>query len=497
MQNHEDVLALARAVVKHGGKALLVNEDNSPGGWVSIEEAVRSGKAFAVEPKPGLIAFDLDSPELVAKGVMIKEWAEKYLEAQTVLVASGRIGHRHLWVRLPAGITEEEFKDLLHQNYEFPKHNFRHSQATRPPLSPHREGLSVSLEDPTSVAEALNRLGPTDGPGKAHLPKQLKGKWARLLRDGDTANEYDGRHNVEAAIASAAYLAGLSKEWFIGEMMNSQNQGAAKTQEIVAKQGQAAGIEYSGRTYDNAVEWVTANNVTLGFDHEVFREKLGNYRRVAEQANFQRATDRDVLLALIRHGEKHSSYSPMASVRDLSIESGRAIGTVSAALDRLVTQGWLTRGEPVVKTYTYIFNLEMVDKTNTYSIQGGTERVCTRNVTHPLFTSTKGLAGRAAEVWAKVPSVYLSMSEVTRLTGLPAQQARRAMKRLEAFGLAEVEKGTGPKGGDRYRCLDASTEELDLLADELNLHEERWLKGEQVKRQREAWAEIQNRPEIS
>ncbi|MFG2003488.1 hypothetical protein ACGFNU_30445 [Spirillospora sp. NPDC048911] len=371
MSKEEDVLALARAVAKHGGNALLIAENNTYAGWVSIEEAVKSGKAFAVEPKPGLVALDLDSAELAAKGLKVKAWAEEYLQAQTVLVASGRDRHRHLWVRLPSGMTKEEFRNLLGQNYEFPYENLRHTQATRPPLSPHRSGLPVYLVDPASVEEALERLGPADGAGKAQLPKGLTGKWARLLKDGDTEGKYEGRHQVEAAIAQAAVRAGLSKEWFISEVTDRRNKGGAKSQEIEERHGRQVAFKSAGKTYDNAARWVTQNDVTPTFDLETFKEKIRAFRKAAEQAAFTRSTDRDVLLALIRHGEKHSSYSPMASVRDLEVESGRAIDTVRRALQRLVEQDWLTKGEPVGETDTYTFNLEMSDKSSTYSSLGG------------------------------------------------------------------------------------------------------------------------------
>ncbi|GAA2600069.1 hypothetical protein SMC26_19615 [Actinomadura fulvescens] len=488
MPREEDVLALARAVVKHGGNALLIKENNVPDRWVAIEEAVTSGRAFAVEPKPGLVALDLDSAELVAKGVKVKGWAETYLHAQTVLVASGGDGRRHLWVCLPSAVTKEDFKVALNENYEFPFENIRHTQATRPPLSPHRNGLPVSLIEPTSVEEALERLGPADGEGKAIPPKGLTGKWARLLRDGDTEGRYEGRHQAEAAIAQAAVRVGLSKEWFISQVTDRRNKGGAKTQEIEDRHGREAAFKSAGKTYDNAVGWVTKNNVTPSFDLETFKKKIRAFQEAAEQATFTRSTDRDVLLALIRHAEKHSSYSPMASVRDLHIKSGRAIDTVRKALQRLVEQDWLTKGEPVGETDTYTFNLEMSDKSSTYSSLGGTERVCTSNVAHPLFTTSKGLAGRPAEVWVKLPTSFVGMSEAVTLTGLKPHQIRAAAQKLAAFGLAEIEKGTGPKGGNRYRSVDVSSEHLDRLADELNIHEDQYLKKVRIERQRAAYS---------
>ncbi|GAA0945891.1 helix-turn-helix domain-containing protein [Actinocorallia libanotica] len=487
-QIEDNVLALARAVVKQGGKALLIDSDNQPKGWVPIEDAVSSGMAFAVDPRTGVVALDLDSPELVTEGLKVKDWAESLLGAGTVLTASGREEHRHLWVILPEEMSEEDFREALGANYPgIPGDAVRHTQATRPPLSPHRWGLPVSLIDPPTVAEALSRLSPNGTPSEKEEAKQLPPKFARLMREGDTEGKRDTRHGAEMAIAIAAVVTGFSRDWYVGESLDPTNRGFAKTQEIEYLKGHRAAIDHAGRTYDKAVLYVKENNVTLGFDSEKFSQSIAAYRAAVEAATFKKATDRDVLLALIGLGEEHESYSPMAAIRELHLRSGRSKGTISAALKRLVDQGWITRDKAVEKTASYRFNLGKCDRTSTYSTHGGTETVCTKNVTHPVFTSPKALGGRASEIWAKMPREHVSMAEAVKLTGLKSHQLRRALKTLTDFELAEVEKGTGPKGGDRYRCLDVSREHLDGIAEELGLAEDHRLKEERVNRERDAY----------
>ncbi|MFG2003487.1 hypothetical protein ACGFNU_30440 [Spirillospora sp. NPDC048911] len=80
------------------------------------------------------------------------------------------------------------------------------------------------------------------------------------------------------------------------------------------------------------------------------------------------------------------------------------------------------------------------------------------------------------------------MSDAVKLTGLKSHQIRAAVKKLAAFGLVEIEKGTGPKGGNRYRSVDVSSEHLDQLADELNIHEDQYLKKVRIERQRAAYS---------
>lgn len=63
-----DVETLARAVARAGSNALLISEDNQGSGWVPLGEAVASGRVFGVKVKPGLIALDLDTEELIEQG---------------------------------------------------------------------------------------------------------------------------------------------------------------------------------------------------------------------------------------------------------------------------------------------------------------------------------------------------------------------------------------------------------------------------------------------
>ncbi|GAB3986594.1 hypothetical protein GCM10029978_102540 [Actinoallomurus acanthiterrae] len=494
MASADDVLALARAVAKPGGRALLINQDNTAGGWVPLEEAVSTGLAFAVEPKPGLIALDLDSPELVELGLRVKKWAEGRLNAQTVFVASGRDGHRHLWIRLPEDISEEDFREVLRANFDFPGESVRHRQATRPPLAPHRNAHPVALIAPETVSEALEKLGPNQTIPQSS--ERLRERYRRLLKDGDVAGKYrmpDGtvaRHRLIAGIACRAVQAQIKRDAFVEDLLNPRNAASGKAIELQAERGPAFAVKYLQDTYDNVAKWIKEEDIRPGFDEEAFAEHMAGYRDIAERAPFPGKTgsaDRDVLFAVIRLGLQHSSYSPMASIRDLHLDSGRSQATVRNALNRLVDRGWLTRGEPVGKTHTYIFNLEMSDKVSTYSTYGGTDRVCTRDVTHPVFTSQRALGGRLAEVWAKLPDSYVSIAEASKLTGLNAQTVRRSLKRLVAFGLAEIDEGSGPKGGDRYRCVEVGQDYLERLADELGIAEDKKLKREQVKRQRGAY----------
>lgn len=101
----ETILRFARTIAEPGERALLINEKNEPGGWMPIDDAVRSGRAFAVRCRPKILALDADDPE---KGALLEHCAvcmARLASLSPVLVASGRLGHRHLFVRIiDAGI---------------------------------------------------------------------------------------------------------------------------------------------------------------------------------------------------------------------------------------------------------------------------------------------------------------------------------------------------------------------------------------------------------
>jgi hypothetical protein len=90
---------LALGVVKPGGNALFLSEDNSTVDyWVPVDKAAQSGMPFLAELKDDLAASDLDSDELVAGGEAVEDWAVSE-GLPVVVVTSGRAGHRHLYVR--------------------------------------------------------------------------------------------------------------------------------------------------------------------------------------------------------------------------------------------------------------------------------------------------------------------------------------------------------------------------------------------------------------
>lgn len=500
-------MPLARAVMRAGGKARLINEDNSTDRWVPLDEAVESGQAFLVTPKAGLVALDLDTDELVTEGHKVRTWAENTLGASTVLCASGRPGHQHLWIRLPEDIPTEVFSEQVSLNYPgIPKQAIRGESGTRPPLSPHRSGLPVSLIEPESVSEALERLGPPDDTRQGTKePQRLPEKWERILRLGDVEGRYrtpngePARGRMGMALAGAHVRAGLTLEAFIDNMLDPRNFGGSKPQEVRDTKGDAAAYKWLRDTWETAEQ-----NELAELDPNHVENSLRNFMGHVEAWPWKGrtgSTDRDVLRSITRLGIRHNTLEPLASLRDLVLESGKSLETTRKSVDRLKADRWITQGSPKggAKARVYKLNLEKCSESSTDSIHGGTVNksvlVNEHILKHPVFTSRKALQGRPTEFWSRLPREWLSVSEAAKLTGNRTATARNALKRLAAFGLAEVDQGTGPKGGDLYRCKDVSTEHLDMLANETGALEDLEAKRQRITQDREIWNQRSSEPE--
>src|SRR5439155_793841 len=93
------VLAFATAIAKPGRPALLLDSDNKNDGWTSVDGAVASGRAFALQVQDEVLALDADRPDLSrALEDMAAQMREEGL--RPVVVASGQDDHRHLFCRI-------------------------------------------------------------------------------------------------------------------------------------------------------------------------------------------------------------------------------------------------------------------------------------------------------------------------------------------------------------------------------------------------------------
>ncbi|WP_156993964.1 hypothetical protein [Pseudonocardia acaciae] len=441
------VESLALAVVRAGGNALLISPDNTSDGFVSIRDAVESGRAFTVEVKRGLIALDLDSPELVELG----ERARKLCEdsgLSTLTVASGQDGRRHLFVW--AGSQVEAVTDHLRAE-GFPGVAFRKS--IRPPLAPHRLGLEPALIRPESVVEALEVLGPPD------RFRNLSDADIRLIEEGDTEGRFDGNRSAMAlSIAARMRLSGGSLDEFRAAMLNRDNAGGAKAHEL---QDQRRDVDaFLVRTWDKA-----ANAAT--FAPEPVGDVVGSVVAAVHAASWSGRsglTDRAVMLALCSLAVEHGTREPTFGVRRITeVAQLGSDQTTRKALARLVAAGCLARIENGPRQADGYRFRRGSETTALATVPPGIEVtdavIPDPWVWHPAFRAGSGLGKSAGLVWSALrrhgPQTVPSLVEMTHRGKTTVKDA---VKRLAAFGLAE-------KTEEGWRAIGDETD-LDRIAEQ-------------------------------
>jgi len=168
-------VTFALIVAVPGTRAVLINADNSRGGWLPLRVALRRDGAFAVEVGYDVLAVDQDGTALAP---VVDELGRELRGAGSVpvFVASGREGHRHLFAR----VRDRERWTARARDLGLPGDAIRlGNNLIRPPLSPHRLGLPVALLDPTDPVEAVVALAPRE-----RTARRLSRRMRKLLREG-------------------------------------------------------------------------------------------------------------------------------------------------------------------------------------------------------------------------------------------------------------------------------------------------------------------------
>ena len=480
--DHDGILLLAMAVVKPGGNARLLNEDNSPAeGWWALEEAARSGQSFFVELKDTLAAFDLDTDELVASGEELEGWATSE-GLPVVVVSSGRDGHRHLYVSCQNRFAVEE------QALAFGIPKSAHRRAIRPPLAPHRQGLSTGLVRPQTVEAALGALGPAvqGEPVRKNMPEWL----INLINDGDTTNRYGGRAHMALAIASGLRAVGYDFDTYRRVMSNRDNLGGAKYHALEDGEGTEKPDAFLARTWEKARNQLSPTEIL---------EELSHARAAiwaAEWPGRTGNTDRKVMLALCELGTGSGTTMFAFGSRRIALVAHCEDRTVLKALRRLVDGGWLERlpasklgdadsyrfGQKLDKMTAHIPSPPR-DKCSSYD-QIDPDRVSL----HPVFRNGSGLGQGTGRTWLILRglSVPSTAKQIAEAGAAERRTVSRHLKLLESHGLAVKDGKYWTAAGDVPR--------LDELADGLGAVERSEIQAERYERSRLAFRAIRGLP---
>jgi hypothetical protein len=333
---------LALAVAKLGSDALLIDQDNRSSGRLPISDAAWSGACFSVELADDMIGLDADKSEAArwVRDFLIGELENRRIPF--VVLNSGWPGHLHLFTR----VTDPALKREIEIAARFAGCNVRAGQRIRPPLSPHRSGLPVSLVAPAKAAQALRALASTgQQPLRIDKRRGPSGRIFALLRHGDREGRYNSRSEVVQAIALAAVNAKLPEQWLLKVLLDPNNGGGEKVQELTRTKGEREAHRYVAMMYRNAVKRYVAqppfhsrSDVIDRID-EIERGAAADAERWKERAG---TTDLAVLHAHLQIMRRCGSIDHGAAFREVARLSGiNSISTVSAAHSRLERSGYL------------------------------------------------------------------------------------------------------------------------------------------------------------
>ena len=213
-----DVASLAMALAIPGSRPRLYKTNGSNSfsdEWCgSIPEAVASGRPFVIALRDAVVAIDFD-PDEVHRGALdsalmtFDEEGLAYIRA-----ASGRPGHEHVFVILPAWQRPDRFDARLREEFGIPATAIRwtgRGTFMRPPLSPHRYGLDVTLLHPPTIEAAIDLATP-----RLDLPAATK----RILDVDQYSTAEPNRSKLKARVMTGAVAGDICFEFVRDSIWN-------------------------------------------------------------------------------------------------------------------------------------------------------------------------------------------------------------------------------------------------------------------------------------
>lgn len=349
------VAEFATAVGRRGDRVLLLHEDNEGDQWVSLPEAVALGAPFTTNYRPELLVVDADKPGSATATESLAQ-AMKAQGLTPVLWASGRPDHRQLVVRVP------DLRERRRWAATAKAKGMDVRRRSRPPLSPHRLGLSVRLVDPEDPCRALAALRPTWVPPER---QRLTERTWRRLRFGDPSKPSGSE--VVYAIAMGMVAKGWRKEQAYRTLLDPKNEGGAALRRRFGKRSERGARAWFDRVWGTAEEYVAANPpvqapgdpyeirmdlTTMLAEADTWPWPTAQYRSTMHSGvlfSVRGTIMRRCLEGIIKIGIKAATTTPYASHRHLLDVSG--IGSshsLSKALIALEEMGWIrkiTKGE--------------------------------------------------------------------------------------------------------------------------------------------------------
>lgn len=473
-------LAFAEAIVRPGGRALLIDADNRSRQWVPVREAVEAGQAFAVEPADYILGVDLDEPE-------DRDWVDAMRtglavrSCRFVVVSSGREGHLHLWVLLPPGWTYEYAKAAMRDVAGEPRTwQIIRRNAMRPPYAPHRLGGRSTIIEP-GPATALKWFRSVANQG---IPDLARGAVQRLdphavITKRGVIDRGRTIHRAAVALVNAR----CTENDLLLLLRSEVNAVTSKYHEMPAQRR----ADYVDSAWRAACEYVR--------EHPPAATNRERIEALQEQVPAMQWTvrtgpqDRSVYRTLLDVGHAAASLEVDASVRRLAELTNLSTSGVQSALRRLATAGYIERLEEENRlsadACSYRLTASLPAKSSvtphTWPYYGGPKAMCAEEATFlaDIFTNGSGLGVSTRETWEALPTTPTTAKELE--TVHPGRLKRATilehLRRLHDAGFAG-------KKGHRWWRLHPDLSSLDRLAQLLGVKNKGARKASRYERER-------------
>lgn len=444
-----DRALLARAV-SAAGRGLLIRADNAGAGWRPVSQLVADDVCFAVQVDAAVLAVDCDQPGTAADRSLDQlQAALVRLGADPVVVASGRPGHRHLFVRLDDDPPAREALDEWLRRCGL---DVRH--AIRPPLTAHRSGAPTRLLTHASASEAAKALtgpcpvgvvaavqdalrgpayGAPDAPGGPAAGGDLSARMRRLIEHGHEAAGYPTPSHGRMALATAAVATGRSRQWLETVLADPASP--------VGKTWRSKPPRWRQVELDRLWRKATMHVATSGRP-PAWRSRPEAMRHVARWAaavgsvawpGMSGATDVAVCEALVDLAVARGGPRLAASLPEVAVHAGISQSTARRSLRRLVSAGWLRIEQRATATLATVWRLVLPAQITGQLVLdlGGRPRGLGED------WARWGAAGKsAARAWRVLSREAVTEREVAELLRCSVNAARLRLRRLRRLGLA-------------------------------------------------------------
>jgi DNA-binding transcriptional ArsR family regulator len=434
-------LDLARAVAR-GGRARLLSADNTAEASVPLAEAVRSGRAYFVVPRPDLLVVDADPPAEADRARAQAEAFDLLVEAAErsgvacVVVASGRPGHRHAYLMAGPGSDRQLLESWCRE-----RGLDLRDRGVRPPGAPHRDGahraelLSPSHPDRAlAVLESVPDVHAVARLSRKLSPVELPARIRSALRHGHASAGYDSPSHARMGVAVAVRARNGPRSYLEALLNDTQSPLGATFRARPARWQQ----QELRRLWDKAEAWLASRPATNPRTAHVQQWAAAVENGI--WSGMSGGTDLAVCEAFAVVAARAGSLTVGFALGDIAVAAGVSTDTARASVRRLLTSGWLTVHAPATARTSRVYQLSVPDSASdraTGEVPGRLQRELPGGDLSGDLARWGALGKLSVRVLRAVQQHGGNPAVLAAALGMRPAAVRYHLRKLSAHGLAD------------------------------------------------------------